>query len=88
MLTDKPLALGKLNGTIYDFSEVGDELPRHVHSVIDIHISIVARGRFLTFGDGWEQEISCGMVLDWEPGVYHGFKALEPDSRLINIIKG
>lgn len=88
MLSDRYINFGKLTGTIYDFPEVGDELPRHTHSAEDVHISIVARGRFLAFGDGWEREVSAGAVLDWEPGVYHGFLSIEPNSRLVNIIKG
>ena len=89
-LLEKPLNLGKLSGTIYDFENVGDELPLHVHGEHDIHISILARGKLKTFGpEGtWEAEISEGTVLDWEVGQYHGFIALEPNTRLVNIIKG
>lgn len=88
MLSDRHISYGKLTGTIYDFPEVGDELPRHTHGTDDVHITIVARGRLLAFGDGWEREVASGAILDWEPGIYHGFKALEPNSRLVNIIKG
>jgi quercetin dioxygenase-like cupin family protein len=88
LLSDRHISFGKLTGTIYDFPEVGDELPRHTHTEQDVHISIVARGRFLAFGDGWEREVNTGAILDWEPGIYHGFKALEPNSRLVNIVKG
>lgn len=87
MLSDRHIAFGKLTGVIYDFPEVGDELPRHTHTAEDVHISIVARGKLLAFGDGWEREVSAGAILDWEPGVYHGFRAIEPNSRLVNIIK-
>lgn len=88
MLTSRPLSFGKLAGTIYDFPEVGDELERHTHTPADVHISIVARGRLLAFGNGWEREVASGAVLDWEPGIYHGFRAIEPNSRLVNIVKG
>ena len=88
MLRINPISTGRLNGTVYDFEEVGDELERHTHTAADVHISIVARGRLFAFGDGWEREVSAGAVLDWEPGIYHGFKALEPNSRLVNIVKG
>jgi len=89
MLQEKPLSLGKLTGVIYDFPEVGDELPLHVHGVDDIHISVVARGRLKAFGpnNSWEQEVSAGTVLDWEPEQWHGFIALEPNTRLVNIVK-
>ena len=89
MLQEKNIVLGKLTGVIYDFPEVGDELPIHVHGENDIHISIVARGKLKAFGtDGtWETEASAGAVLDWEVGQYHGFIALEPNTRLVNIHK-
>lgn len=87
MLHQKRLAIGKLSGTIYDFEYEGDELPLHVHDETDIHISIVARGRVKAFGGGWETEASAGAVLDWQVGQYHGFIALEPNTRLVNIIK-
>jgi quercetin dioxygenase-like cupin family protein len=87
-LLNRPLALGKLTGTIYDFENAGDELERHTHGEADVHISIVARGSVKIFGDGWETLANTGAVLDWEPGVYHGFVALEPNTRLVNIVKG
>ncbi len=87
-MSDRHIAFGKLSGTIYDFSNIGDELPLHTHGPDDVHISIVARGSFLVFGKGWEREVAAGAVLDWEPGVYHGFRAVEPGSRLVNIVKG
>lgn len=87
MLLDRPLALGKLTGTIYDFENVGDELPRHNHGETDIHISIVARGKVKAFGDGWETEADAGTILDWQVWQYHAFIALEPNTRLINIVK-
>jgi len=88
-LLDRPLALGKLTGTIYDFEHEGDELPLHVHGEQDIHISIVARGKLKAFGpDGtWETVAESGSVLDWEVGQYHGFIALESNTRLVNIVK-
>lgn len=86
-LLNLPLAMGDLVGTIYDFEVAGDTLERHVHTVADVHISIVARGSFRCVGDGWEKVLGAGAVLDWKPGVYHAFIAREPNSRLVNIIK-
>ena len=54
MLQAKPLTLGKLVGTIYDFPEVGDVLPMHTHTEADVHISVVARGSFRAHGNGWQ----------------------------------
>lgn len=88
MLRDKQLALGALRGVIYDFEQAGDELPRHTHTSADVHISICAKGSFKIVGDGWEQTMPTGQVLDFSPGVFHAFVALEDGSRLVNIIKG
>jgi len=89
-LHERHMIIGKLTCTIYDFDLVGDELPMHVHGPTDIHISIVARGKIYAFGpDGsWGTEAETGALLDWDVGQYHGFTALEPNTRLINIVKG
>lgn len=86
-LLNKNFTLGNLNGTIYDFENINDELPMHTHDESTVHISIVARGKFLIYNDNWEKEFSAGAFLDWDPGVYHAFRSLEPNSRLINIVK-
>ena len=86
-LREKLLNVGKLTGVIYNFDDAGDELPLHVHGEHDIHITVVARGSFRCFGHGWERVLSTGEVLDWDVGQHHGFIALEPNSRLVNIHK-
>ena len=88
MLQAKPLNTGKLIGTIYDFPVVGDVLPMHSHTEADVHISVVARGRFRAHGNGWERVVSAGDVLDWRPNDPHEFVALESNCRLVNIVKG
>lgn len=88
MLQTKPLLLGKLTGTIYDFPEVGDVLPMHSHSEADVHISVVAKGSFRAHGNGWERLVSAGDVLDWRANDPHEFISLEASSRLVNIVKG
>jgi quercetin dioxygenase-like cupin family protein len=87
LLIDNEFLYGKLKGVIYDFKEVGDVLNRHAHDADTVHISIIAKGSFKVSGDGWEYTLNSGALLDWEPGVYHEFEALEPDSRLYNILK-
>lgn len=87
MLKDQTFKIGDLQIVVFDFSEIGDELPLHVHTEEDVHISIVARGSLISYGNGWEKEIKSGDILDWVAGQYHGFKALEPSSRLVNVIK-
>ena len=87
MLVDNHFEYGKLKGVIYDFQDTGDILPRHAHDTDSVHISIIAKGSFKITGDNWEHTLNNGAVLDWEPGIYHEFQALEPNSRLINILK-
>ncbi len=88
MLKATPLVLGRLTGTIYDFPEVGDILPSHTHTEADVHITVIARGSFLTRGTGWQRNVKAGDVLDWRPHEAHEFVANEPGSRIVNIVKG
>lgn len=88
MLEAKPFTLGRLTGTVYDFPKAGDVLPMHSHTEADVHITVVARGAFLTRGSGWQREVKAGDVLDWHPNDPHEFVANEAGSRLVNIVKG
>jgi len=87
MLQHKLLNVDSIRGIIFDFPEVGDVLPMHTHDDTNVHITICARGKLRVFSNQFELEISAGEVWDWEPGVWHGFEALEPNSRIVNIIK-
>jgi quercetin dioxygenase-like cupin family protein len=88
MLQLKTLQLGKLNGTVYDFPEINDTLAMHKHTETDVHITIVARGSFRVHGEGYDMTAKAGDVLDWDANQLHEFIALEPNSRIVNIIKG
>jgi quercetin dioxygenase-like cupin family protein len=83
----KPLSRGVIRGVIYDFASVGDVLPLHDHTAENAHISIVAKGAFKISGNGWSQTNVAGDVLDFEAGNPHEFEAIEPASRVVNIIK-
>lgn len=83
-----PISFGKLYGTRYDFTLEGDVLPMHTHGKNDTHISIVSKGSFRAHGDGWELTLVAGNVVDWPAHQAHEFIALEPGSRLVNIVKG
>jgi quercetin dioxygenase-like cupin family protein len=83
----KPLAYGKLSGSIYDAEEIGDTLPMHSHLESDVHITVIARGSFRVHGHGWEMIAKEGDVLDWKVGQAHELIALQPNSRFVNIIK-
>jgi hypothetical protein len=85
-LRNSPLDVGRLRGTVYDFDDAGDLLPMHVHQT-DVHITIVALGSFVARGAGWEISLEQGKIYDWDEGQWHEFEAMEPMSRLINIIK-
>ena len=87
MLQHKLLSVDSINGIVFDFPEVGDILPMHTHDETNVHITICARGKLRVFSNQFELEISAGDIWDWEPGVWHGFEALEPNSRIVNIIK-
>ena len=88
MLQSRFINFGKLIGTIFDAPEVGDTLPMHNHGEDDVHITIVARGSFRVYGNGWDIVGRAGDVIDWRPGQAHEFIALEPNSRFVNIVKG
>lgn len=88
MMKTTRIEFGSLTGTVYDFEVVGDTLPMHTHIDENAHISVVARGSFKAHGDGWQRTLATGNVIDWPPNYAHEFIALEPDSRLVNIIKG
>jgi quercetin dioxygenase-like cupin family protein len=88
MLTSKTLKVGSINGTVYDFPEVGDILPSHVHTEATNHITIVARGSFTANLSERTMTLNCGDVINWPANQAHEFVALEPSSRLVNIVKG
>jgi len=88
MLQANNIQFGKLYGTIYDFPEVNDELPMHWHNEENVHITVVARGSFRAIGPNWERVVKAGDVIDWEPEQLHSFFSLEPNSRIVNIVKG
>ena len=87
MLQQKFLTVQDIRGTIYDFPEVNDILPKHSHGPDDVHITIVARGKLLARYQGKEEVISAGDIFNWAIGEEHEFVALEPNSRLVNINK-
>ena len=86
----KPYTAGKLSGAVYAFEAAGDELAPHVHDRASNHITIVMNGSFKCTGnkliDG--KVLATGCVVDWPEGEPHGFVALEPNSRMLQIVKG
>jgi quercetin dioxygenase-like cupin family protein len=88
MLTSGQKNFGKLQGIIYDFPEVNDILPMHNHDENTVHITIVSKGSFRAHGKNFDITIKAGDIVDFEPNDSHEFIALEPNSRIVNIIKG
>lgn len=87
MLLSKPLNIGDIHGMIFDFEVAGDVLPKHVHGVHDVHITIVARGKIKSYSHDWEQESTAGQIIDFRPNEPHEVIALEDNTRIINIVK-
>lgn len=73
--------------SIYDFEQIGDKLPMHTHDEKTIHITVIAKGRFDAYGDGWRTELKTGQVIEWQPYDPHEFVALEAGSRMVNVGK-
>lgn len=88
MLLTKPLrGLGSIAGVMYDFEKAGDILPKHVHTELDVHITIVARGKLKVYSHDWEIIATAGQLLDFNPAQPHEFMALEDNTRIFNLLK-
>jgi len=88
MIVDaKQFEFGKLKGAIYDFPEIGDILPKHSHTELTAHITIVAKGKIRITAGNWTDDVECGKVIDLPAFQEHEFVALEPNSRIVNIVK-
>lgn len=86
LLANELTGVGDLNGVIYDMEKVGDLVPKHVHTEIDNHITIVARGRLKAQSHDWSMEADAGQILVFRPGEPHELIALEDNTRIINIL--
>jgi quercetin dioxygenase-like cupin family protein len=86
LLANNLTGVGDLNGVIYDMEKAGDLVPKHVHSDIDNHITIVARGRLKAHSHDWSMEADAGQILVFRPGEPHELIALEDNTRIINIL--
>ena len=87
MMKMEPKQFGKLNGALYSYEEIGDTLPMHDHSEGGVHVTFILNGSFRIHGGGWEMVRKAGDFIDWEPGQFHEFIALEPNSRCLNMLK-
>lgn len=87
MLSVKSWTAGRLQWATYDFTEVGDSIPRHSHTEVDNHITAVQLGAVFVHGDGWALVVAAGSTVDWPVGTPHEIVAMEPGTRIMNIIK-
>ena len=88
MLLVNPLKdLGNLAGSVYDFEQAGDILPKHNHTEENAHITIVARGKIKAYSHDWEIEGVAGQIMDFRSGEPHEIMALEDNTRIVNIVK-
>ena len=87
MMKIEPKQFGKLFGALYSFEEIGDTLPMHSHTETTVHVTFILSGSFRIHGGGWEMVSKAGAFIDWEPGQFHEFIALEPNSRCLNMLK-
>ena len=82
----KQQQIGKLTINHFTFIEVGHTLPMHSHPEGEAHLTFVTSGRLRIFGEGWERIVSPGDQLQFDPEFSHAYEALEPMSRITNII--
>ncbi len=83
-----PLVMGRLRGTVYTFKKIGAVLPMHRHTAIDVHITIIAKGRMRIHGSEiGDKEYEEGTVMDWDVGVDHEFISLTEGAKLVHILK-
>lgn len=87
MLSTKKIEFGAVLAGIYDFSEIGDEIAKHVHPEGEDHITVVCRGKVRVRSHDWMIEATAGQILDFKPGQPHAIMAIEDNTRIINIVK-
>jgi quercetin dioxygenase-like cupin family protein len=87
MLSSKKLQVGDIDGLIYDFSEAGDQIDKHIHGKQDAHIIIVAKGSVKVYSHDWETIAQAGDILNMAEEQPHAVVSLEPNTKIINILK-
>jgi len=83
----KPYVDAGLRGMIYTLAATGDGLERHTHTEADVHITVVMQGSIRASGDGWQEQGGAGLVLSFAAGEPHEIVALEPDTKILQLVK-
>lgn len=79
--------IGDLRITTFQLDK-GERVPIHAHTDLpgQSHATIIVKGAVRLLGDQ-ERPLSPGEVLDFAPGVLHGFEALEDGVAVVNIFR-
>lgn len=85
MLKHAAKKVGDILITVYDFEFKNDILEPHKHEETDIHFTVIARGSFEITDGNKKRPSKSGEVIIFKPGLTHSFKALEDNSRIVNI---
>jgi hypothetical protein len=88
MIQAIPIAFGSLKGTRYDFLLQGDTLTLNVPGNDTPCISVISKGSFRATGGDLDLKVYAGNVLNWPDNKQYQITSLEPNSRLVNLIKG
>jgi len=86
-LYSTPFKAGHLTGSILTFEGIGDTLPVHMHDEAGNHITLIMNGSFKCIGNPHIEGtiMTVGQVIIWPPNEPHGFIALEPNSRMLQV---
>lgn len=84
MLMFTKTVAGGTQRTLYEATEVGDELPVHIHDRLELtHETLIVRGVIEVLG-ARPCVAKPGDRFAWAVGEAHGFRALEADSHFLN----
>lgn len=89
MLNLKQVKFDQLLTNIYDFEFAGDILAPHTHFAEDdsVHITICCKGKVQIDTPTYSKVLESGNIIEFFNGQQHSIKALEDNSRVINIPK-
>jgi quercetin dioxygenase-like cupin family protein len=78
--------VGALKGVTFTFPEVGSELPAHSHPEGEAHCTFVRKGSFEITRPAGKIIVGPGTWLVFEPNEVHSYRALEPNSKITNVV--
>lgn len=78
---------GDLKAQIYNFENANDVLDEHNHDRLTVHITIVCKGKVLIKSMGFTRKAESGEIVDFYENQPHEIIALEPNTKIVNIVK-